>query len=954
MGRGRSIFFIIIGIAFLVWMLSGFWANIYVEMLWFEQLNFSGVFWTIIGAKFAIGLTFTLLAFVIIGVNMYLARHYASRLTELHLFNEELSELEPLFTGSRVVDVVIVGAVVILSGILGLIGLADWNRVLRYFNQEPFNATDPIFGYDIGFFVFSLPFWNFVRFWLLLAVVASAIAITLYYLYRGAVVIEERGISLRPYARNHLCILAALVFVLMAWGYRLDMFQLLYSESGFTFGAGYADLHARLPAYWLLLFISLGCAGLFVASLRSRRRNLPFIAIGAMIVAAIVAGGVYPAAIQQFIVKPDEFEKETPYIKNSIEYTLKAYGLEAVDEVPFPINNVLSAQDIQANMTTMRNIKLQDIRPLRRTYQQLQEIRTYYDFSSVDEDRYIINGEYRQVMLAARELSYDQIPSQTWQNNHLYFTHGYGLCLSPVNTVTPEGLPELFVKDIPPVAISEELKITRPELYFGEQMENYAVVKTEMQEFDYPEGEENRFSTYEGEGGVTLRSFIRRIAFAKYFGEINLLISPLITSESQVLFYRRIQDRVRNIAPFLEYDSDPYLVIAEGRLFWIQDAYTVTSSYPYSQRFSGLVSRAQEELDGGQAGGIPGLAQPPQRRFVRNQPTLRSINYIRNSVKITIDAYTGETKFYMTDENDPLIRTYQKIFPTLFVPLDEMPPALKAHIRYPRDLFAVQAAMYRTYHMKNPQVFYNQEDLWAVPQQVYAGNEQTMYPYYTVMKTPQMKKSEMLILLPFTPANKENMIGWMAAQCDPPDYGQIMVYNFPKQELVFGPMQIEARINQEAEIARDLALWNQKGSEVIRGDIIVVPVQQSVLYIEPLYLRQRSTRGGLPELKRVIVAHGNRIAMRERLDQALSAVFAFDRTAVAQVADTGIDLAGSAEPPRPRQDTTLKELVQQALTQFNQAQERLRAGDWSGYGHSIQQLENVLKRLSEDTGQGQP
>lgn len=946
MGRGRSILFGLAIGAVILWALIGFWANLFVEALWFDQLNFSEVFWTTISAKFTIGLVFGLTALVIIGVNVYLARYFASRLTELHLFNEELSELEQLFSASRVVDIVTVGGVLLISGILGIIGLADWDGVLRYFNQTSFGSTDPIFGFDISFFVFSLPFWDFVRFWLLLAVAVSAIAVTLYYLYRGAVIIEERGMQIRSYARNHVCLLGTVIFLLMAWGYRLDMFKLLYSESGFTFGAGYTDLHARLYGYWMLLIIAVGCGALLVSVLFSQRRNLPLIAVGGMIVSSVLIGGIYPSLVQYFIVAPNEYEMEAPYIQHNIDYTLKGYGLDGVNEVPFQIQEDLTADDIQNSITTINNIKLQDKRPLRRTYQQLQEIRTYYDFSSVDEDRYIIDGQYRQVMLAARELAYDQIPSRTWQNEHLFFTHGYGLCLSPVNTATPEGLPDLFVKDIPPVAVDDALKVTRPELYFGEKMDSYAVIKTTQEEFDYPEGDENKFSRYEGDGGVSLSSYFRRLAFARYFSEVNFMISPLITDESQVMFHRRILSRVENIAPFLEYDDDPYLVVADGKLYWMLDAYTVTGSYPYSQRFSGLRRIPDQDILGNNQPGIPGLNPPPQRRFVSNQPALRAINYIRNSVKVTIDAYSGETNFYIADEEDPLVQTYQKIFPDLFLDIVDMPQTLKEHIRYPRDLFAIQAAMYRIYHMTNPQVFYNKEDVWAVPQQVYAGNEQQMFPYYAVMKTDMMETEELLLLLPFTPSNKENMIGWMAAQCDPGDYGRILVYNFPKQQLVYGPMQIEARISQDADIAKELTLWNQEGSEVIRGDIIVVPIEESLLYIEPMYLRQRSSRGGLPELKRVIVAYGNRIAMRETLDQALSDIFSFDGTMALQ---TTVIEEGQ-EVLRPRR-ASINELAKRALSQFNEAQKRLQSGDWTGYGTSLQQLENVLKRLADEANQ---
>jgi len=943
LGRGRNILFGFVIAAVILWASIGFWANLFVEALWFDQLHFSDVFWTTITAKFTIGLVFGFTALVILGLNVYLARYFASRLTELHLFNEELSELEQLFSASRVVDIVTIGGVLLISGILGIIGLADWEGVLRYFNQVPFGSNDPIFDLDIGYYVFSLPFWDFVRFWLLLTLAASAIAVTLYYLYRGAVIIEERGMQIKSYARNHVCLLGAGIFLLMAWGYRLDMYKLLYSESGFTFGAGYTDLHARLYGYWILLFIAIGCALLLISVLFSKRRNLPLIAVGGMIVSSVLIAGIYPNLVQYFIVSPNEFDMEAPYIQHSIDYTLKSYGLDTVNEVPYQIQEDLTATDIQNSITTINNIKLQDKRPLRRTYQQLQEIRTYYDFSNVDEDRYIIDGQYRQVMLAARELSYDQIPSRTWQNEHLFFTHGYGLCLSPVNTATPEGLPDLFVKDIPPVSVDDVLEITRPELYFGETMDSYAVIKTTQEEFDYPEGDENKFSRYVGDGGVELSSYFRRMAFARYFSEINFVISPLIADDSQVMFHRRIQSRVENIAPFLEYDDDPYLIIADGKLVWMLDAYTVTGSYPYSQRFSGLRRMPdQDDLSGNQPG-IPGLNPPPQRRFVSNQPALRAINYIRNSVKVTMDAYTGETIFYIADEVDPLVQTYQKIFPSLFRPITDMPQTLRDHIRYPRDLFAIQAAMYRIYHMGNPQVFYNKEDVWAVPQQVYAGNEQQMFPYYAVMKTSKMDKEELLLLLPFTPSNKENMIGWMAAQCDPENYGRILVYNFPKQELVYGPMQIEARISQDADIAKELTLWNQEGSEVIRGDIIVVPIKESLLYIEPMYLRQRSSRGGLPELKRVIVAYGNQIAMRETLDQALSDIFSFDGTMALQ---TTVMEEGQ-EVLRPRR-ASINELAKRALSQFNDAQNHLRGGNWADYGISLQQLENVLKRLADE------
>ncbi|PWB80352.1 MAG: UPF0182 family protein, partial [Candidatus Methylomirabilota bacterium] len=602
--------------------------------------------------------------------------------------------------------------------------------------------------------------------------------------------------------------------------------------------------------------------------------------------------------LQRFRVVPNEIAAESPYITHNIRFTRQAYGLDRIDEREFPAEDTLTREELRRNDLTIKNIRLWDHRPLLTTYGQLQEIRTYYKFVDVDNDRYLIDGEYRQIMLSAREMSYQHLPGQSWINEHLIFTHGYGVVFGPVNRITPEGLPEFFIKDIPPVSTTP-IKVTRPEIYYGELDNDYVIVGTRAQELDYPSGEKNVYSTYTGQGGVPLNSFGRKLLFATRFGTMKILLSQDLTPDSRIMYYRQIAERVKRAAPFLLFDRDAYLVIGrDGRLFWIIDAYTTSDMYPYSEPIRGVG------------------------------------NYIRNSVKAVVDAYNGSVSFYLADLDDPLIKAYDRAFPGLFQPLDAMPDDLKAHLRYPQGMFNVQARLYSTYHMQDPQVFYNKEDLWSIPAE--------MEPYYTIMRLPGEAKEEFILLLPFTPNRKDNMIAWLAARSDPPHYGKLTAFNFPKAKLVYGPRQINARIDQDSFISQQLSLWSQRGSTVIRGSLLAIPIERSLLYVQPLYLA--AEKGSLPELKRIVVAQGNQIAMEETLDTALAKVFGGSARATVE----------ARIPPSPgvpsAVDSSVKALVTRAYDHYTRAQELLRQGNFAGYGEEVKRLESALKELRARAG----
>ena len=713
------------------------------------------------------------------------------------------------------------------------------------------------------------------------------------------------------------------------------MYDLLYSPRGVVFGASYTDVHASWPALWVLLGVSVLTALFCLMAIAQGTLRYPILGIVGLAIVGILGGKVYPEIVQRFSVAPNEIKKETPYIERNIKFTRKGYGLDRFEQRQFSASEDLTLADIQRNEGTIRNIRLWDHKPLLTTFAQLQEIRTYYDFEDVDNDRYLLDGTYRQVSLSPRELSYDDLPSKVWINQHLNYTHGYGLCLGPVNESTREGLPNLFIKNIPPVSTTD-VQVTRPEVYYGEMGNAYCIVNSRAQEFDYPSGDQNVYSTYEGVGGLRVGSLLRRLLFAIKFRETKILLSQDIQSESRVMIYRRVMERAQRLTPFIRFDQDPYMVIdKEGHLWWMLDGYTFSGRFPYSE------------------------------------PVTRGVNYIRNAVKVTVNAYDGRIRFYLADDSDPLIRVYSNIFPGVFEPLSEMPKDLRAHIRYPQDMFSIQAQMYATYHMTDPRVFYNKEDLWRVTQKASDagtqetmtrtitrtptpsamqasadGTQTTMSPYYTIMKLPEVGKSEEFILMiPFTPARKNNMIAWMAARCDGDDYGKVLVFNFPKQKLVYGPQQIEARIDQKPEISQQLTLWDQGGSSVIRGTLLVIPIEDSILYVQPLYLAAESGSSALPQLRRVIVSYADQVVMEPSLDEALSKIFGQADDRPTTVLPPSATQVAAAPIPQPRGAAGTASLAREANRLYNQAQQKLRQGDLAGFDADLRRLGGVLRRM---------
>jgi uncharacterized membrane protein (UPF0182 family) len=661
-----------------------------------------------------------------------------------------------------------------------------------------------------------------------------------------------------------------------------------------------------MPALRLLMVAAVLGALLTLWQALMRDRLWPIAAAVGLYLLVMIGGSVYAAIIQRFVVAPNEQVRETPFIVNNIQATRAAFGLDRVTERQLSGEARLTRADLDRNATTLDNVPLWNERPLLDTFGQIQEIRTYYDFPAVDTDRYTINGQYRQIMLSARELNSQSLPSRTWINERLTFTHGYGLTLGPVNEVTREGLPVLFIRDLPPVSTAD-LTVKQPAIYYGELPNDHVFVKTRTEEFDYPRGEDNVFTTYSGDGGVPLSNLLRRLMFAIRFRSTDVFFSPNLTEESRVMMYRRVADRVRRIAPFLKYDPDPYLAISDGRLMWVQDVYLTSTRYPYSTSAAG-------------------------------------VNYIRNAVKVTIDAYHGRTMFHLVDPADPVAMTIGKMFPGLFQPLSTMPEDLRTRLRYPQQIFALQAAMFATFHMVSPAVFYNREDQWEVPAFEIGGQPTPMHPYYTIMKLPGESGPEYIQMLPFTPRQKDNLAAWMVARSDGENYGRLIVFQFPKQTVIFGPRQVAARINQDQVIAPQITLWNQQGSEVIQGTLLVIPIEESLIYIRPLYLR--AAGGFIPELKRVIVAYQNRIVMDETLDAALDQIFpgGGPRQPSAPIAESG---AAVETPARPAAPSDLAALATEAQALYSRALQAQRDGNWALYGEEIKRLGEVLAKMKQ-------
>ncbi|MEM7794753.1 MAG: UPF0182 family protein, partial [Cyanobacteria bacterium P01_C01_bin.118] len=777
-----------------------------------------------------------------------------------------------------------------LSLSFSVILASQWSRVLPALNSTSFNQSDPLFNQDISFYIFRLPVLELGEFWLSGLLLSTLVTVALIYLLAGNSLSQGRFLGFSTAQQRHLYLLGSALLLSTGIGYWLRRYELLYSRQGVTYGASYTDVMVDLPVNTILSLLMVGSAiaALSRALLGSLRRSSSysppsfFILIAIYLSFSLMGELLLPWVVQRLVVQPNEFKRERPYIERSIAFTRDAFNLTDIQDESFVPQSNLTAEKLENNDLTVRNIRVWDTRPLLESNRQLQQIRSYYEFVDADVDRYTLTRadgilERRQVLISARELNYEQLEdtAKTWVNKHLSYTHGYGFTMSPVNTAAIGGLPDYFIKDIahsPSNAdVARSIPRGRPRIYFGELTDNYVMTGTRVPELDYPGETDNVYTTYSGDDGISLGAFWRRLLYAKHLSDWQMLFTNDFTPETKLLFRRNIQERVKQIAPFLQFDGDPYLVVAdinaraasdastpidaEGNyLYWIIDAYTTSDRYPYSD---------------------PG-----------NQP----FNYIRNSVKVVIDAYNGSVSFYVADANDPIIQTWAQFFPRMLQPLASMPPALIAHIRYPEDYSLVQSNQLLVYHMTDPRTFYNREDTWRAPNEIYANESQVVEPYYLIMKLPQEDEEEFILLRPFTPAQRNNLIAWLAARSDGSQYGRILLYRFPKQELVYGPEQIEARINQDPQISQRISLWNTQGSRANQGNLLVIPIEDSLLYVEPLYLEAEQNR--LPILARVIVAYQNRIAMGETLEQSLKAIF---------------------NPPRSDSSTILRDLELESL-----------------------------------------
>ncbi len=916
-GGGRLLWWMLV--PFLVLILFNTVLGFYTDWLWYDSLKLTSVFFTRIGASLGLFAAGALAFWLVFVFNVLLVRR----------LNPQGLDGTPLFEAVQAVGVRITPVVLLVGAFfaffMGTGASSAWEELLLYFNQQPFGMTDPIFGRDVSFFLFTLPIWQFLRGWLMTMLVITLIATGI------ASGIGWRGWGAPAPVRAHLSCLGALILLLIAWQYRLDALELVYSSRGAVFGAGYTDVNAQLPAFTILVFVTIIAAILLLVNvfLQQAWRAIVVVLVGWIAISAL-AGNIYPNLVQRFQVNPNEFTREREYISHNIDFTRAAFGLDRIVDENFDAESELTGAELLDQPDTIRNIRLWDYRPLLQTYNQVQALRQQYQFTDIDIDRYDVEGERRQLMLSARELIPEQLeqPAQTWVNRKLVYTHGYGVAASPVAEITPDGLPTFVLQDLPVQGI---LDVNRPQIYFGERTNEYVIVKTETEEFDYPRGEGgNVFTTFEGDTGIRIGGFLPRLAFAIQFADINLFISQELTPESQLLWRRNILQRTLEVAPFLRFDSDPYIVVGgDGNLYWFLDAYTVSGRFPYSE--------------------------PSQFGTRTVQP---GFNYIRNPVKIIIDAYTGEMDFYLVEPDEPIAAAYARIFPRLFTPFEEMPEDLNAHIRYPNDLFSIQASVFRTYQMTEPTDFYNREDVWAWPEEIFDNQSRPMEPYYVLMQLPGSDDLDFIQILPFTPANRENMISWLAAQNDPEKYGEMLVYRFGKDSLVFGPKQIEARIDQDPTISSLLSLWNQQGSQVIRGNLLVIPIGESLLYVEPLYLQ--AATGKIPELKRVILATSDRVIMAENLGLALAELFGHGILADTKLAELAI--SGDSElpaelPAAAREEvdvdlaaSSLEELILEANSRYAKAQEALMSGDWAAYGAELEGLEIVLERMLDLSG----
>ena len=880
---------------FITWL-----AGVWVDFAWFTDLGQRAVFVTRIVAQFEVGSVFALLSFVVLYTSMRVARRFAPRAIPVG-FPEgtppQIAEGLDRLRGNMgpFLDKAIFFGALILAFLNGLDMSSNWQTFKLALASVPFGYTDPQFGRDVGFFVFNLPAFNLLAQWLTGILVLTTVLTAVVHVLDGAIQPWARLKGFAPHVKAHLSVLMA--FIVLAWGftYWIDIYELDFSKTGQIIGAGYTDVHAQAPAFRILIVVSIVTALALLANIRFQGWKLPGIALGVWVGASLLLGVAWPALTQAFIVNPNEQAVEAPYIARNIAMTRTAFGLNDVKGKVFPASESLTATGVVADPQTIDNVRLWDPNVVGQSYAQLQSIRPYYEFPDVDVDRYVINGVEQQVLVSAREMNAASLPaqSQTWVNQHLAYTHGFGLVMSPVNSADARGLPQFIIGDIPPTTKSD-LKITEPRIYFGEATTDYAIVDTKSQEFDYPIGQDNAYNSYKGKGGVPVGGLFQRLAWAIDLGSTDLLLSPSVSANSRVLVRRDLMTRLKTLAPFLRYEKDAYPILVNGRILWVIDAYTTSDMFPYSE-------------------GLP------------NDP---STTYIRNSVKVTVDAFDGTTTFYAFDKTDPILQAWRKIFPSLVVDGEQIPQEVRDHFRYPQGIFEAQAEIYRTYHMTDPRVFYNKEDQWELPGERLG---KIVQPFYVLMRLPGQTLEHFYLMQPYTPRNRDNMIGWVAANSDPENYGDRTVYLFPKDRVVLGPQQVSARIEQDSVISPQLSLWRQGGSQVLLGNMLVLPIKNSIVYIQPLYLQAEQT--AIPELTRVIVVYADKVVMEASLQAALLKVFGQTSASVSATGTPSPGTAGAAT-------------IAAAQRLFTEAVAAQRKGDWATYGTKITELGKVLEQLA--------
>ena len=841
--QGRMKWIVAIALVAILFVIASFARSIYTDFLWYGELGFRGIYIKVLTTRIALFAVGFIVTAILLAISLLTINRNTSGPGGLPI-PEDLAKI-----AGRLLTIIAIAATLIIGIVMGSFFASKWELFLRFTNAANFGVTDPLYGKDLSFYIFELPTYSFIQGWLLAVAIVVGIASTVLAFANFTL----RGVSftLTSTIRNQLIIIGSIIVLIVSIGFWIDRLELVHSDGGVVYGATYSDVYAKKIALLVLSILGVIVAGAMIIGAFLKNIKISIAPLGLWVILIFALGSAWPSIVQQFSVNPQEFVKEQKYIEDNIEYTRIGFGLNSIDEAFYETEGSVTSDLINANLKSVENIRLWDYRPLTNVYKQIQLIRPYYDFKDADVDRYMINGEYRQVLLAAREVAPEKLAeeSQTWVNRKLFYTHGIGIAMSPATEFTSEGRPIFFAKDIPangqiPISSPEtgatpDVMVNNPRIYYGENTLDYVIVNTNTEELDYQTGEGELIkASYEGDGGVSVGTWFRKLVYAWEMRDINILISSELNNQSRIQYKREIQERVAEIAPFLTLDKDPYIVAGEGQLFWMQDAYTTSNKLPYSD----------PELD-------------DQKHS--------DYNYIRNSVKVVIDAYTGDIDFYLWDENDPVALTYKKIFPKLFSDANEMPESIRSHVRYPQGLFSIQASKYIKYHMDDPQHFYGNEDLWAIPQEKFGQGDvlQEVEPYYVIMKLPGNEKEEFVQLIPYTPTNRPNMVGWLAARSDGDQYGNLVAYNFPKDRQVDGPEQVEARIDNDQDISAWFTLRCAEGSTCIRGNLLVIPIGDSILYAEPIYIQAEGV--SFPELKKVILATAEKVVMGDSLDDAL-------------------------------------------------------------------------------------